>query len=32
VYDALGHDERSYLSAPRRALVSRAARWLLGDL
>ena len=32
VYDALGHDERSYRSAPRRALVSRAARWLLGDL
>ena len=32
VYDALGHDERSYLSAPRRMLVSRAARWLLGDL
>jgi type 1 glutamine amidotransferase len=32
VYDALGHDERSYLSARRRMLVSRAARWLLGDL
>jgi uncharacterized protein len=32
VYDALGHDERSYLSAPRRTLVSRSARWLLGDL
>jgi len=32
VYDALGHDERSYLSPERRTLVSRAARWLLGDL
>ncbi|HET7822223.1 MAG TPA: ThuA domain-containing protein [Ornithinibacter sp.] len=32
VYDALGHDERSYLSAPRRTLVSRSARWLLGGL
>ena len=32
VYDALGHDERSYQSASRRTLVSRAARWLLGDL
>ncbi len=32
VYDALGHDERSYESTPRRALVSRSARWLLGDL
>ena len=30
VYDALGHDERSYRSAPRRTLVSRAALWLLG--
>ncbi len=32
VYDALGHDERSYQSAARRSLVSRAARWLVGDL
>lgn len=32
VYDALGHDERSYQSAPRRTLVSRSARWLLGEL
>jgi len=32
VYDALGHDERSYRSAPRRTLVSRAALWLLGRL
>lgn len=32
VYDALGHDERSYRSAPARMLVSRAARWLLGEL
>jgi uncharacterized protein len=32
VYDALGHDLRSYRSAARRALVSRAARWLLGEL
>ena len=32
VYDALGHDERSYQSAARRTLVSRAALWLLGDL
>ena len=32
VYDALGHDERSYPSAARRSLVSRAARWLVGDL
>ena len=32
VYDALGHDERSYQSAPRRSLVSRAAQWLVGDL
>ena len=31
VYDALGHDEHSYRSAPRRTLVSRAALWLLGD-
>ena len=32
VYDALGHDERSYLSPARATLVSRSARWLLGDL
>ena len=32
VYDALGHDERSYRSVPRRTLVSRAALWLLGEL
>ncbi|MFL6151963.1 MAG: ThuA domain-containing protein [Ornithinibacter sp.] len=32
VYDALGHDERSYRSAARRSLVARAARWLVADL
>jgi hypothetical protein len=32
VTDALGHDERSYDSAAHRELISRAARWLTGDL
>lgn len=32
VTDALGHDERSYDSAAHRELLSRAARWLTGDL
>lgn len=32
VYDALGHDERSYESGPRRELLARSARWLLGRL
>ncbi|MET8139000.1 ThuA domain-containing protein [Sphaerisporangium sp. NPDC005288] len=31
VYDALGHDARSYESPSHRALLLRAARWLLGD-
>lgn len=31
VYDALGHDVRSYESAAHRALLRRAARWLLGQ-
>ncbi|WP_432871067.1 ThuA domain-containing protein [Microbispora rosea] len=31
VYDALGHDTRSYENPVRRALLRRAARWLLGD-
>lgn len=29
VYDALGHDTRSYENPVRRALLQRAARWLL---
>jgi type 1 glutamine amidotransferase len=29
VYDALGHDVRSYASAAHRALLVRAAKWLL---
>ncbi len=32
VTDALGHDERSYDSAAHRELISRAARWLTGEL
>ncbi|WP_147943414.1 ThuA domain-containing protein [Microbispora sp. CSR-4] len=31
VYDALGHDTRSYAHPVRRTLLRRAARWLLGD-
>ncbi|MFI7032517.1 ThuA domain-containing protein [Microbispora rosea] len=31
VYDALGHDTRSYENPVRRALLRRAARWLLAD-
>ena len=30
VYDALGHDARSYDSPTRRALLAREVRWLLG--
>lgn len=30
VYDALGHDERSFRSAEHRLLLQRAAHWLLG--
>jgi type 1 glutamine amidotransferase len=32
VYDAFGHDTRSYDSAERRELLARSAAWLLGDL
>jgi hypothetical protein len=32
VYDALGHDEASYRSAPRRTILERSALWLLGEL
>jgi type 1 glutamine amidotransferase len=32
VYDALGHDERSYDSTEHREIIARAARWLVGDL
>lgn len=32
VYDALGHDARSYESAEHRELIARAAGWLVGDL
>lgn len=32
VYDALGHDTRSYDSPSRRALLEHEARWLLGEL
>jgi type 1 glutamine amidotransferase len=32
VYDALGHDARSYESAEHCELVRRAALWLVGDL
>jgi hypothetical protein len=32
VFDALGHDQRSYESGPRRTIVERSARWLLGEL
>lgn len=31
VYDALGHDTRSYESPVRRTLLRRAARWVLGE-
>jgi type 1 glutamine amidotransferase len=30
-YSALGHDQRAYDSAPYRALLTRAARWLTRD-
>jgi uncharacterized protein len=32
VYDALGHDGRSYDSPVHREILARAARWLAGDL
>ena len=32
VYDALGHDDRSYDSAEHREILVRSARWLLGEL
>ncbi|MFC4529659.1 ThuA domain-containing protein [Sphaerisporangium dianthi] len=32
VYDALGHDARSYENPVHRTLLRRAAHWLLGDL
>ncbi len=32
VADALGHDERSYDSAAHRELITRAARWLTGEI
>lgn len=32
VYDALGHDTRSYDSPAHRALLERAVRWLVRDL
>ena len=32
VYDALGHDTRSYDSPGRRELLARSTAWLLGDL
>ncbi len=32
VYDALGHDTRSYDSPARRELLARSAAWLLDDL
>lgn len=32
VYDALGHDTRSYDSAEHREILARSARWLVGDL
>jgi uncharacterized protein len=32
VTDALGHDERSYDSPAHRALITRAARWLTGEI
>ena len=32
VYDALGHDERSYDSPEHRLIIARAARWLIGAL
>jgi type 1 glutamine amidotransferase len=32
VYDALGHDERSYDSPGHREIIARAVRWLVADL
>ena len=32
VYDALGHDARSYDSAGHQALIGQSVRWLLGDV
>lgn len=32
VYDALGHDGRSYDSPDHLAIIGRAARWLVGEL
>jgi type 1 glutamine amidotransferase len=32
VYDALGHDGRSYDSPEHREIVARAVRWLVGEL
>jgi type 1 glutamine amidotransferase len=32
IYDALGHDERSYDSPGHREIIARAARWLVADL
>jgi type 1 glutamine amidotransferase len=32
VFDALGHDTRSYDSPERRELLARSAAWLVGDL
>lgn len=32
VFDALGHDERSYAAPEHREIVRRAARWLVGRL
>lgn len=32
VYDALGHDTRSYQSADHLTIIGRAARWLVDDL
>ena len=32
VYDALGHDDRSYESPEHREIIARAARWLIGGL
>ena len=31
VYDALGHDERSFAVAPHRQILDQAVRWLQGD-
>jgi uncharacterized protein len=32
IYDALGHDERSYDSPEHREIIAQAARWLVGGL